>query len=106
MAQHAEKPARISRVQADGRFIKGVKGARQQTAECARQMDPLCFAPGERARLTFEREIAEADFVEISNPVPQFAQRSCGAFGKLAVSAQRLQPCRQVAYGDLSYLGN
>jgi hypothetical protein len=43
------------------RGCRPIEGFHERRAERGREIDPLHFTAGERARLTIEREIAEAD---------------------------------------------
>jgi hypothetical protein len=51
----------VARMQADRRLVEHEQRVDQRRAERRRQIDPLHFAAGQRARLPIEREIAETD---------------------------------------------
>ena len=72
-AQHREQSARVGRVQADGRLVERVERPDQHAAERAREMNPLRLAARQRARLPFERQVAEADFEQIADAIAQLA---------------------------------
>ena len=92
MTQHAEQPAHVAGVQPDGRLVERVHRGGQQAAECAREMDTLGLAAGERARLPLDGQVAESDFVEIADTAFKLAQHNAGAFGRARLAAELLQP--------------
>ena len=69
MAQHLEQPVGVGGVEADGRFVERVHRAGKTGAQRAREMNTLRLAARERARLAFQRQVAETDFVEIAGAV-------------------------------------
>ena len=58
---HADDALHVARMQPDRRLIQHEQRVDQRRAERRRQIDPLHFAAGQRARLAVERQIAEAD---------------------------------------------
>ena len=69
MAQHLEQPVGVGGMEADGRLVERVHRAGKTGAQRAREMNALRLAAGERARLAFEGQVAEADFVQIAGAV-------------------------------------
>ena len=73
-AQHAREPAGVARMQADGRLVEHVEGARQRTAQRGGERDPLRLASRERARLARERQVPEPHVAEEAEAAADLAQ--------------------------------
>ena len=71
---HADDARHITRVQADGRLVENEQGVGQGRAQRGGEVDALHFATGQRARLSIERQIAQADITQIAQPTTHFAE--------------------------------
>ena len=65
---HADELAHVARMESDARLIENEERIDQRIAEAGGEIDPLDFAAAQRAGRAIQREIAEADFEEISEP--------------------------------------
>ncbi len=106
MTQHAEQAAHVARVQSDGGLVERIHRGGQQAAERAREMDTLGLAARKRARLALDRQVAESDFVEISDAALKLAQHDAGALGCARLAAKLLQPSLELAHREPSGLRN
>ena len=61
-----DEPVDVARVQADAGLIEDEERVDERGAEAAREVDALHLAAGERFRRAVEREIAEADLLEVA----------------------------------------
>ena len=80
---HADHAFHVARVQADRRLVEHEERVDERGAERGRQVDALDFAARERARLTVEREIAEAHLHEVGKPGADFLEQQIGRFIEL-----------------------
>ena len=60
-------------MEADRGFVEDVEDAGEAAADLGGEADALCFAAGERAGAAVEGEVAEADFIEESEPLGDLA---------------------------------
>ncbi len=67
-------------MQADGRLIQHEQRVDERGAERRREVDALDFAAGQRARLAVERQISEADIVEIVETGADFTEQQICCF--------------------------
>ena len=74
-AQGVKQALRVARMQAHGRLVEDVADAEEAAAEVRRQAGALGFAAGEGRRGPVEREIAEADLVQETKALGDFAQQ-------------------------------
>ena len=72
--------AHVTRMQADRWFVQDEQRVGQRRAECGGQVDALDFASRERARLTVERQVTEADFLQVGQPRTGLTQQQFGGF--------------------------
>ncbi len=72
--EDADQPFGVARMQADARFVEHEQRVDQPRAEAGGEIHALGFAAGERARRAVEREIAQADFVEVAEARADFVQ--------------------------------
>ncbi len=77
---HADDAAHVARVQADRGFVQHEKRVDERGAERGGEIDALHLAAGERARLAVEREIAQADFMNVAQPRADFSEKEVGGF--------------------------
>ena len=77
---HADHAAHVARMQADRRLVEHEQRVDQRGAERGGEIDALHFAAGQRARLAVEREIAEADIVQIVEARADLAEQQIGRF--------------------------
>src|SRR5690606_42081799 len=61
-------------VQADTWLIEDVKRVDQPRTEATCEINALGLAAGQRAGRPVEREVAQADFVEVTQALPHFAE--------------------------------
>ncbi len=66
---HADQAPDIARMQADARLIHDEKRVHERGAQAGGEIDALHFAATQGASGAIEREIAKADFAEISQRV-------------------------------------
>ena len=71
--QRSEQARVVPLMQPNTRLVQNVKNARKTGADLRRQPDPLRFSAGKRTALPIEREVAESDFNEKSQPRLDFA---------------------------------
>ena len=64
----------VARVQANTGFVEDEKRVDQTRAEAGGEIDAFGFATAQCARRAIQREIAEADFVEVSEAGANFLQ--------------------------------
>ena len=64
--EDAHEAVGVARMQADAGFVEDEERVDQPRAEAGGEIDALGFAAGKRARGAIQREIAEADFVEVA----------------------------------------
>ena len=72
--KHADQPVRIAAVQAHRRLVENVKRLRQARPQRRRHVDPLRLAARKRSRRPVERQITQADLVEVLKPRGQYLQ--------------------------------
>jgi hypothetical protein len=72
--EDANEAVGVAGMQTDARFIENEKGVDQARAEAGGEVDPLGFSAREGARRAIEREVAEADLVEVTKPGSDFGQ--------------------------------
>ena len=72
------QPSRVARVQADGGLIEDVERAHQIRAQRRSQLYALRLAARKRGGQPVEREVFEADFVQIFQPRADFLQQFVG----------------------------
>ena len=72
---HLRHALHVARMQADRGLIQHEQRVHQRGAERRRQVDALDFAARQRARLTIEREIAEAHFAQIGEARAYFGEQ-------------------------------
>src|SRR4029077_13074938 len=71
--QRSEQARVVPLMQSNARLVQNVKNARKPRADLRRQPDPLRFSARKRTALPIEREVAEPDFNEKSQPRLNFA---------------------------------
>ena len=76
----ADDTAHVARVQSDRRFIEHKQRVDQGSAERGGQVDPLHLAAGERARLAVQRQVTQADLVQVFEPGADFADQHVRRF--------------------------
>ena len=81
IAQGADQPLVVARVQADRRLVEDVADARQPAADAGGQADALQFAARERVAGPVEREVIEADLVQKAEAGGDFAEDRAGDLG-------------------------
>ena len=92
LLEQADQAFGVARVQADARLVQHEERIHQAGAQAGGEIDALGFAAGERARRAIQRQIAQADLVEIARAAsgprsgPGRADRSVAA-GAAAASA-------------------
>src|SRR5438445_5751118 len=69
-------------------------------------MNPLSFTAREGARLPFERQVRQPDFVQITDTVAQLAQQITGARLDVGAFSQRPNPFREIAHRNPSDRGD
>ncbi len=74
------QPRGVAGMQADARLVEDVERVDQARAEATRQVHPLRLAAGERAGRPVECEVTEADLVEVTQPLPHFAEDEAERF--------------------------
>ena len=77
-AQRADEPVVVALMQADARLVEHVETAREPGADLRGEPDALRFAAAERAAFAIEREIAEPDFDEETQPRRDLAPHLAG----------------------------
>ena len=93
-ADHARE---VARVHADAGFIEHEDGIGEAGAEAGSQVDALHFAAGERAGETVERQVTEADGLEVT----QAGQHGFeGVVGRMAGVLGRVWPEQRAQFRD------
>ena len=72
--QNADEPLGVARMQADAGFVQNEERVDQSCAKARRKIHALGFAAGQRARRTIQREVAEADFVQVGEAGADFTE--------------------------------
>ena len=72
-AQHGQQTLTVARVQADGRLVDDIHRFGQRAAQRSGQVDALRFTAGESSRLPIERQVREADFIEVHEAIHDLA---------------------------------
>src|ERR1700722_10468972 len=67
-------------------------------------MNSLRLAARKGPALTFERQVSEADFVEITDAVAKFSQQHAGTRGDLLMLAETDDPRRQIPHRQLHHV--
>ena len=70
----AHQPIGIAGMQADARLIEHEQSIDQTRSEARREVHALGFTAGKRARRPIQREVTQADVIQISEARPNFAQ--------------------------------
>ena len=81
LLEDADEPFRVARMQSDARFVEHEQRIHQARAEAGGEIDPLGFAARQRARGAVQREIAQADLVEIAQARADFGQDQADGIG-------------------------
>ena len=76
--QSFEESPRVTRVQADGRFVEDVADADQPGAQATGDSRPLKFPSRKGLRDPVERQIVDADLTEIFQPTMDFRKDALG----------------------------
>ena len=82
-ADDAEQPVDVARVQPNRGLVEDKEGVDQRSAEAGGEVDPLDFAAGKGARGAVERQVTEADLLEVAEP------RDDGVVGEVALVVGR-----------------
>ena len=75
---HPDHPLHVARVQADGGLVEHEQRVDEGSAEGRGEVDALHFAARERARLTIEREVAEAHVREVAEAAADLPEQQIG----------------------------
>ena len=105
--QNFDQSTRVTEVQADARFIEHVERVDQTRANARGQIHAFGFATGQRACRTIQREIAEADFDEVTESRADFMQNQAdgiGGFGAMCCGNLFDEP-QGIADGQLVEIG-
>ena len=78
LADRADQPAVIARMESDRRLVEDVKHAGQAAADLRRQADPLRLAAREGRRRPCQGQVAEPDVGEELEPFADFAYQFAG----------------------------
>ncbi len=89
-----DQAADVARVEADRRLVEHVERVDQPRAQRGGQRDPPGLAARERPRRTVERQVVEADPVEIIEPAPAPARGPAARPGSAPRSAESLRKAR------------
>ena len=100
LLKNADQASGIARVQADTRFVEHKERVDQARAEAGGQVDPLGFAAGEGAGGAVERQITQANVVEIAEPRPNFVKNK-----RKWIIGFRLVFCRE-SFNELKRVAN
>ena len=84
LAEHRVQRRDVARMQADRGLVEHEQRAHERRAERGRERHALRLAAGERARLAIEREVAEADALEVRKPAFELASRDLALTGRRA----------------------
>ena len=66
--EQADQAFSVARMQADARLVEDEKRIHQSSAQAGGETHPLGFAAGKRARRAVQREVTQADLVEVAEP--------------------------------------
>ena len=91
----ADQPADIARVQADARLVHDEERVHERRAEAGREIHSLHFAAAQRARGAIEREIAEADFAEITQARARLRRATSAAVESLGGRVRSREEARE-----------
>ena len=107
LLEQADQPFGVARMQAHARFVQDKERIHQPGAQAGGEIHALGFAAGERARRAVQREIAQADLVEITEPRADFVQDQAeGVVRSQAVPfGERLDERQGIADWELVEIG-
>src|SRR6267143_1515953 len=88
---HADHATHVARVQADRGFVQHEERIDERSAERRGEVDALHLSARERARLAVEREIAEADVVDVAQPGADFGEKQIGGLVQRGGEMQLLE---------------
>ncbi len=92
---HADDAAHVARVQTDRRLVEHEQRVDQRGAERGRQVDALDLAAGQRARLAVERQVAEPDVAEETQPRANLGEEQVGGLVQRGWQRQRVEEAAQ-----------
>ena len=72
----------IAGVQSNARFIEHKECVHEASPQTGRQIHPLRFAAGKRARRAVERQITESDVDQVPQTVSHFVKRQRNRIGQ------------------------
>ena len=94
--QRADEPVVVALMQPDARLIEHVKTARQPAADLRGQPDALRFAAAQRPAFAIQREVAEPDLHEKTQPRCDLPAHLAGDEPLLLIESQRLHETQRV----------
>ncbi len=105
IAQQREQPFVVLRMEPDGRLVEHVEGRGQAGAERRREVNTLGLAARERARLTVERQVVQADPVQHREAFAHLVEEVAADGQGARVGTQRGEPGRKVLDREGEELG-
>ena len=95
------EPRDVARVQADGWLVEDVEHARGIRPDRRRELDPLALPRGERRPRSVEREIAEADVEQRTDPAFELGEQSLGHSSYRRGKATGQRRCELTESGEI-----
>ena len=80
LLHHGDDPLHVARMQADGGLVEHEQRVDQRGTQRSGQVDPLHFTTGQRARLSVECEIAQANIGQVAETTADLTQQQVGCF--------------------------
>src|SRR5690606_23399190 len=81
LLEHADHAPHVAGVQTDARLVEHEQRVDERRAERGRQVDSLHLAAGQRARLPVQRQVAEADLVQVAEAGEDLVEDELGGGG-------------------------
>ena len=98
MLQHADQPVRITRVQADGGFVKYIERICQIAAQASGELYPLAFSATEAIGQPVQRQITQAYIKEGRQALPDLQQDTPGDLLLMLRQGQPTEPGIEVLH--------
>ena len=104
--QRSEQRAVVALMQSDRRLVEHVQHAGQVRANLRGQPDALPLPSRQRRRAAAQRQIADADVVEESEPILNFLEHTAGDEGLALAQIEAVEHVVGFADGQVHVLGN
>ena len=104
--QRLDQTAVVALVQPDRRLVEHVEHAHQPGTDLRGEPDPLCLAPGQRARGPVQRQVVQADVEQEAQPGLHLLEHPPGDRGLAGVEQHPVEELRAVGHRHRRDLGD